>query len=139
MPRLGSELPCPIDHEEVTNAVNASPLSTSTERPHFTNQLRSLLDDNANIDLKSTYCNLPNAIVDLETKPGTIAFPKSLFIICYDYSPIKRKIVKQVVPIETSVNKINAVGTYCLCSTCLIFQFPEASARKVVSLLVLIK
>jgi hypothetical protein len=38
--------------------------------------LEPLLAANASINLKDTYCNLPGAIVRLETKSGMIAYHK---------------------------------------------------------------
>jgi transposase InsO family protein len=70
----GPSLPSPIDPEDIQP--NNSPYGTEEERQLMHNTLKPLLAANANINLKDTYCNLPGAIVRLETKPGMTAYRK---------------------------------------------------------------
>lgn len=70
----GPSLPSPIDPEDIQP--NNSPYGTDEERQLMHSTLKPLLAANANINLKDTYCNLPGAIVRLETKPGMIAYRK---------------------------------------------------------------
>jgi transposase InsO family protein len=70
----GPALPSPIDPEDIKP--NNSPFGTADERQLMQSKLKPLLAANANIDLKNTYCNLPGAIVQLETQPGKVAYRK---------------------------------------------------------------
>jgi hypothetical protein len=70
----GPALPSPIDPEDIKP--NDSPFGTAEERQLMEAKLQPLLVANANIDLKNTYCNLPGAIVQLETQPGKVAYRK---------------------------------------------------------------
>lgn len=67
----GPELPSPIDPDVEPNN---DPYGSPTERNLAYAQIEPLLKENANIDLASTYCNLPGAIVQLETIPNKIAY-----------------------------------------------------------------
>jgi len=67
----GPELPSPIDPDVEPNN---DPYGSTTERNLAYAQIEPLLKENANIDLASTYCNLPGAVVQLETIPNKIAY-----------------------------------------------------------------
>ncbi|KAI8635774.1 hypothetical protein BD408DRAFT_407654 [Parasitella parasitica] len=67
----GPELPSPIDPD---CEPNNDPYGTPFEREQAFKPIEALLKENAAIDLASTYCNLPGAIVKLETIPGKIAY-----------------------------------------------------------------
>lgn len=67
----GPELTSPIDPNVEPNN---NPYGSPTERKIAYAQIEPLLKENANIDLASTYCNLPGAVVQLETIPNKIAY-----------------------------------------------------------------
>ena len=70
----GPALPSPIDPEDIKP--NESPFGLPSERQLMMSKLKPLLDANANIDLKTTYCDLPDSIVHLDTIPGKVAYRK---------------------------------------------------------------
>ncbi|KAG2212105.1 hypothetical protein INT45_003662 [Circinella minor] len=67
----GPELPSPIDPDVEPNN---DPYGTPSERAQAYKPIEALLKENAAIDLATTYCNLPGAIVNLETIPGKVAY-----------------------------------------------------------------
>ena len=69
-------VPNPIDPDSVINVINDDPYGTDEERKAMFIKLQPLLDANAQIDLKNTFCNLPNAVVKIDTVPGKVAFRK---------------------------------------------------------------
>lgn len=70
----GPALPSPINPEEIKP--NESPFGSHSERQMMLSKLKPLLNCNAQIDLKNTYCNLPDSIVRLDTIPGKEAYRK---------------------------------------------------------------
>lgn len=67
----GPELPSPIDPD---CEPNNDPYGTPSERTQAYKPIEVLLKENAAIDLATTHCNLPGAIVQLETIPGKVAY-----------------------------------------------------------------
>ena len=66
--------PSPIDPASIKP--NESPYGTHDERTIMNESLKPLLKENSEIDIKSSYCNLPGAIIQLPTKKGCVAFTK---------------------------------------------------------------
>lgn len=71
---VGPKIPEPIDPDSIKP--NDSPYGSKQEREALFNKIYSLLDVNAQIDMKHTYCNLPGAIIHLTTKPGAVAYKR---------------------------------------------------------------
>jgi transposase InsO family protein len=69
--QTGLRMPDPIDD---SIEPNAHPFGTKKEREPFLLLLNKLLDQNSQIDMKNTQCNLPDSIIKLDTKPGCIAW-----------------------------------------------------------------
>lgn len=67
-------MPSPINPEDIKP--NESPFGSPAERQTMLSMLKPLLDANASIDLKNTYCNLPDSIVRLDTVEGKEAYRK---------------------------------------------------------------
>ncbi|KAK4512904.1 uncharacterized protein ATC70_003614 [Mucor velutinosus] len=68
---LGPRLPDPIDPDIEPNN---DPYGSPAERAKAFKPIEQLLVENAAIDLATTHCNLPGAIVQLETIPGKVAY-----------------------------------------------------------------
>lgn len=67
----GPRLPDPVDPDIEPNQ---DPYGSPAERAVAFKPIEMLLKENAAIDLATTHCNLPGAIVQLETIPGKIAY-----------------------------------------------------------------
>ena len=91
---------------------NNSPYGTPVERDAMKAILNPLLKENANIDMKNTYGNLPGAIIHLNTKPGCIAFKKQ-YPLPFAYEDAVRKQIKTwleegVIEVATSHTGFNS-------------------------------
>ncbi|KAL9536458.1 hypothetical protein MBANPS3_012638, partial [Mucor bainieri] len=67
----GPRVPDPIDDSIIPNA---HPFGSEEERAPFLHALTALLNENSQIDMKNTQCNLPDSIIKLDTKPGAVAW-----------------------------------------------------------------
>ncbi|KAG2199877.1 hypothetical protein INT45_011892 [Circinella minor] len=85
-----SNNPFPPAPADPISKPNNSPYGTEVEREAMKAMLDPLLKENANIDMKNTYCNLPGAVIHLNTKPGCIAFKKQ-YPLPYAYETAVRK------------------------------------------------
>lgn len=70
--QTGPRLPDPIDPSQIKP--NDNPYGTVTEREPLLTDINKLLQVNSSIDMKNTYCNLPGAVIQLKTKPGSVAY-----------------------------------------------------------------
>lgn len=68
---VGPRLPDPIDPDIEPNN---DPFGSPVERAAAFKPIELLLEENAAINLATTHCNLPGAIVQLDTIPGKIAY-----------------------------------------------------------------
>jgi transposase InsO family protein len=104
--------PTPIDPEAEKDKVNNSPFGIDTERTQMMQVLNPLFKDNANIDIPNTYCNLPGAIVSLQTKPGCVAYRKP-YPLPYAFkdavaAQILTWLKENVIEVSTSHNGFNS-------------------------------
>ena len=103
--------PTAIDPHSEKDKANDSPFGTEQERAEMFATLKPFLDANANIDIASTYCNLPGAVVSLETTPGCIAFRKP-YHLPLAFEPkvteqIQTWLKEKVIELSTSHNGFN--------------------------------
>jgi len=68
---VGPRLPDPVDPDIEPNN---DPFGSPAERAKAFAPVEQLLKENAAIDLATTHCNLPGAIVQLDTIPGKVAY-----------------------------------------------------------------
>jgi len=69
--QTGPKLPDPIDD---SIKPNADPFGSEEDRAPFVKLLNVLLVENSQIDMKNTRCNLPDSTIQLDTKPGCVAW-----------------------------------------------------------------
>ncbi|KAI7864874.1 uncharacterized protein EV154DRAFT_584816 [Mucor mucedo] len=101
--------PSPVDP---ISKPNNSPFGTQVERDIMLSVLNPLLQNNAKIDMKNTFCNLPGAVIHLNTKPGCIAFKKQ-YPLPFAYEDAVRKQIttwlnEGVIEVATSHTGFNA-------------------------------
>ncbi|KAI7884993.1 uncharacterized protein EV154DRAFT_567822 [Mucor mucedo] len=109
---LQNNNPFPPSPADPISKPNSSPYGAKVERDSMMKVLNPLLMTNSKIDMKSTYCNLPGAVINLNTKPGCISFKKQ-YPLPFAYEAAVRKQISTrlnegVIDVSTSHTGFNA-------------------------------